>query len=192
MADNKVRYNLSNVHYSLLTDSGEAISYASPVPWPGAVSLDLSAEGETSNFYADGIVYYTSVANNGYSGTLEMAIIPDEFRTSVLNEVEDSTSQVIYEVANTAPNPFALLFEFTGNVNPVRYVLYNITATRPTLAGATTTETREITTESLSISANPVTLNGLPIVKAKTSAQTQPETFNGWYTNVWTPPDDAG
>ena len=192
MAENKVRYNLSNVHYALLSDAEGTASFETPVAWPGAVSLDLSAEGETSNFYADGIVYYTSVANNGYSGTLEMALIPDAFRTDVLNEVEDSTSQVIYEVANAAPNPFALLFEFTGNVNPVRYVLYNITATRPTLAGATSTETREVTTESLSISVNPLTINGLPIVKAKTSATTQTETFNGWYTNVWTPPDDAG
>ena len=74
---NKVKYNLKNVHAAKLTetdsDGTTTFSYAEPKAIPGAVSISLDAEGETSPFYADGIVYFRSVTNNGYSGDLEIA-----------------------------------------------------------------------------------------------------------------------
>ena len=55
MPKNKVKYNLSNVYWALLTigTNGE-ISFGTPLPLPGAVSLSLEANGEPSIFYADG------------------------------------------------------------------------------------------------------------------------------------------
>ena len=62
---NKVKYNLKNVHAAKLTettDDGGAplFAYATPQAIPGAVSISLDAEGESSPFYADGIVYFRS------------------------------------------------------------------------------------------------------------------------------------
>ena len=63
----------------MLTEKEEGGStkfeYGVPKAIPGAVSISLDAEGESSPFYADGIVYFRSVTNNGYSGDLEMALI---------------------------------------------------------------------------------------------------------------------
>ena len=72
---NKVKYNLKNVHAAKLTemadDGGSSVfAYATPQAIPCAVSISLDAEGESSPFYADGIVYFRSVTNNGYSGDL--------------------------------------------------------------------------------------------------------------------------
>ena len=91
---NKVKYNLKNVHAAkLTTEVVEGVtnySYATPKAIPGAVSLSLDAEGDSSPFYADGIVYFRTYANNGYSGDLEIALIPEWFRTEILKELLDS------------------------------------------------------------------------------------------------------
>ena len=41
---NKVKFGLKNVHYALLQEGEEgAITYGTPVPMPGAVSMSLAA-----------------------------------------------------------------------------------------------------------------------------------------------------
>ena len=76
--ENKVQFNLKNVHYAKMLTSGEVPTWSTPVKVPGAVSLTLNPQGEVTPFYADGIVYYQTVSNNGYSGDLEMARFPDQ------------------------------------------------------------------------------------------------------------------
>ena len=79
---NKVKYNLKNVHAAKLTKNNDGnFTYDTPKPIPGAVSISLDAEGSSNPFYADGIVYFRSTSNNGYSGDLEIALIPEWFRT---------------------------------------------------------------------------------------------------------------
>lgn len=71
-------------------------SYETPKAIPGAVSISLDAEGDSSPFYADGIVYFRSVSNNGYSGDLEIALIPEWFRTDILKEELDKNGGVMF------------------------------------------------------------------------------------------------
>ena len=77
--NNKVKFGLKNCHYAKATldPDTNAVTFATPVAIPGAVNLSLDPEGDTEPFYADDMVYYTTVANNGYSGDLEIALIPD-------------------------------------------------------------------------------------------------------------------
>ena len=115
MADNKVKFGLKNVHYAVLTVGEDgAATYDTPVPIPGAVNLSLDAAGDTSTFYADNMAYFVTAANDGYSGTLEMAVIPDSFRKDVLGEVEDETDKVLVENSSVEGKNFAFLFEFAG------------------------------------------------------------------------------
>ena len=64
----KVKFGISNVYYSVITETNNGITYATPVRLPGAVSFSADPEGESTPFYADNIVYYQSVSNQGYSG----------------------------------------------------------------------------------------------------------------------------
>lgn len=182
---NKIKYNLKNVHASKLTVSEDgSFSYEKPKSIPGAVSISLDAEGESSPFYADGIVYFRSVANNGYSGDLEMALIPEWFRTEILKEELD-TNNVLVENANISETEkFALLFEFDGDKNAIRHVLYNCSASRPSIESETKEDTIEPGTETLSLTADPRE-DGL--VKSRTGDTTTSEVYTNWYKSVYIP-----
>ena len=188
-AGNKIKYNLKNVHVALLTetaDSGANITYtyAAPKAVPGAVSLSLDAEGDSNPFYADGIVYYRSIANNGYSGDLEIALIPDWFRTEILQDTLDSKGVLIENEVQTASVKFALLFEFDGDVKAIRHVMYNCTAARPAIESQTKEDSIEPGTETLSISADP-RADGL--IKGRTGDSTDADTYANWYKAVYLP-----
>ena len=190
---NKVKFNLKNVHAAKLTETVTegvtTFSYATPRAIPGAVSISLDAEGESSPFYADGIVYFRSVTNNGYSGDLEMALIPEWFRTEILQEELDGKGVLIEKSDNRESVKFALLFEFDGDANCIRHVLYNCTSSRPSIESETKEDTIEPGTEKLSITADP-RADGL--VKAKTGDTTDATTYTNWYQTVYLPTETNG
>ncbi len=179
---NKVKYNLRNVHYALLNaDTNGNVSYGAPVPIPGAVSLSLDANGEPSNFYADGYAYFTINNNMGYEGDLEIALVPESFRVDVLNEKLDDNN-VLVEDANSVTANFALLFEFDGDVRKIRHVLYKCAASRPSIESQTNEDEIEVKTEKLTLKATPLA-NGL--VKAKTGDNTTDAVYENWYSEVY-------
>ena len=184
---NKVKFNICNVHYALLSqDASGKYSWATSVAIPGAVSISLEPQGEPETFYADGTAYYIINNNQGYDGDLEVAMIPESFRTEVLMESVDSNS-VLVENSNSETGKFALLFEFDGDQRKIRHVMFNCSASRPKIAAKTNEESREVQTETLTIKARPLA-NGL--VKAKTGDATKATAYNNWYKNVYVPDTD--
>jgi len=187
MADtNKIRYGIKNCYYAVATisTSGTA-TYGSPKALAGAVSLSLDAQGDTNKFYADNIVYYSSVSNSGYEGDLELAKIPDDFYTDVLGYIADANG-VLVEDANATPTHFALMFQFEGDAHAKRSVMYNCVAGRPSVSGSTKEESIEPQTESISITATTIYNSVLDkdLVKAScTPAQTAQ--YNNWLTAVY-------
>lgn len=180
---NKIKYGLRNVYYAVATEgTGGALTYATPVAIPGGVNLSLSAEGETSPFYADDVIYFQSTSNNGYSGTLEVALLPDTFKTDVLLETVNAAG-VSVEKANVTPKEFALLFEFQGDDKASRHALLRCSCSRPDVAGATKEASIEPQTETLNITAMP-RLNDY-VVKAS-CPQTATTAYTAWYSAVVT------
>ena len=186
---NKVKYNLKNVHAAKLTKGDDGnFTYDTPQAIPGAVSISLEAEGDSSPFYADGIVYFRSTANNGYSGDLEIALIPEWFRTEILQELKDNNGVLVEHSDVTESVYFALLFEFDGDVKAIRHVLYNCTASRPSIESETKEESIEPGTETLSLTADPRE-DGL--VKSRTGDDTSDSVYRNWYQAVYIPQEPA-
>lgn len=182
---NKVKYNLKNVHAAKLTRSSSGtFTYGTPKAIPGAVSISLEAEGDSSPFYADGVVYFRSTTNNGYSGDLEIALIPEWFRTEILKEELDNNGVLVEKSTINETEKFALLFEFDGDKKAIRHVLYNCSASRPSIESETTEESIEPGTETLSLTADPRE-DGL--VKSRTGDTTQNNTYQNWYKTVYVP-----
>ena len=161
---NKIKFGLKNVHYAVITETDGVITYDTPKSIPGAVNLTLDAAGESVQFYADDSVYYEENTNDGYTGSLEMALIPDEFRVDVLGDELDANGALI-ENKDAKAKHFALMFEFDGDAKKTRHVLYYVLASRPSVSGSTRTNTKEPQTETLNITARPAPDTG--DVKAK-------------------------
>ena len=190
---NKVKYDLKNVYAAKMTEtvtSGvSTYTYSTPQAIPGAVSISLDAEGETSPFYADGIVYFRSTTNNGYSGDLEIALIPEWFRTEILQETLDAKGVLVETSTISQLQKFALLFEFEGDTKAIRHVLYNCTATRPSIESETKEDTIEPGTEKLTLTADPRS-DGL--VKARSGDTTDATAYDSWFKTVYVPTDKKG
>ena len=179
---NKVKYGLKNVYYAPITLTNNVPSYATPVHIPGAVNLTLSPVGEKVKFAADDMEdYFAENINNGYDGSLEMALVPDSFRTAVLGDTIDGHGAII-ENANATVKRFALMFEFDGDAKKTRHVLYNVLANRPNIEGTTRSNTKEPKSETLEIEARPAvdTSN----VKAKVE-QSSDASYTGFFTTVY-------
>lgn len=187
MADtNKIKYGIKNVYYAVATIAANgSATYTTPVALPGAVSISLDPQGDTTPFYADNIVYYTSIANNGYEGDLELAKIPDSFLIDVLGYEEDK-NDVLFENAGAEVVHFALIFQFEGDKHAKRHVLYNCTAARPSVSGSTKEETIEPQTETLTITATTVYHAGydMDIVKASVTPAEAAQ-YNAWTSSVY-------
>lgn len=192
MSDRKVKFNIKNAHYALMTvdDSTGAITYGDPVAIPGTTSLSLDVDGDQEIFWADGIKYFIDNANNGYTGDWSLAYIPDTFRKAVLQEVEDAAG-VLFEVKeNYDPVHFAFGFQIDGNDHDTRFWFYDCTAARPKIEASTTEGRRTPQTDTLTL-----TMEGAPVkdgddrhfVRAKCLSTATGDTYEDWFDDVVLP-----
>lgn len=190
MAENKVNFGIENVYYAVLTE-GTTNSWATPVHVPGAVSITLDSNTTSTPFYADNITYYSSFANNGYTGTLEMARIPESMLKDIWGIEEDNTDKVIFEKSGVQPKPFALLFEKDGDQQDDLYCLYRVIPTsKPTEGTSTIEDSATPVTQSFEFNALPLvtgTTKQLNLISVRTAADTTTTTRNAWYSSVKVP-----
>lgn len=186
---NKIKFGLKNVHYAVATidELTNTATYGDVKPWPGGVSLSFDAQGDVTKFRADNIDYWVGRPNNGYEGDLESALIPESFKVDVLGEIEDSNG-VLLEDQGAKTVQFALMFQFEGDQNAVRHVLYNCTASRPSVSGSTTEENIEPQTETITITAVSIHNAALnkDLVKAR-CPETEAATYAAWFNAVYQP-----
>lgn len=182
---NKVKFGLSEVHIAPITTISDlgVYTYGTIFTIPGAVNLTLDAAGDTTDFYADNIKYFTTSANQGYTGSLEMALLNNDFREKILKEAVDSNGAHI-EDADYTPVGFALGFQIDGDAANKRYWYYNVTATRPSNSSATIETSKEPQTETIDITAAPrIGDHRVRACMEKTSENTT--AYNGFFTNVY-------
>ncbi|MBG9983343.1 phage tail protein [Aerococcaceae bacterium DSM 111022] len=184
MAENKVKFGLRNVHvwpvtYDNLTNS---ITYGEARRLPGAVSLTLDPAGDAVEFKADDVTYYFNQNNQGYTGTLTVAMLPDWFREEFLGEVLDATDGVQFETSQSQSTPFAIAYEVQGDVKAQRFLYYSCNATRPS-STYETADTGEPQTDELAFNAGPRSTDFM--IKAKTLPDSAK--YATWFTTPWEP-----
>lgn len=184
--ENKIEYGLENAFWAkiLEEDINGVITYDTPKRLPGAVKLELEPQGDTINFQADNTDYYTGEVNNGYTGTLTIAKMTEEFETAILGEKRGSDG-TLSEFSNAKTTPFALLFQFEGDQHAIRHVLYKCSVQRPK-KGSETKKNDPNTTE-LNFTVSP-RINDKK-VKTKSSKDIDQTVYEKWFEKVYEPAD---
>lgn len=184
MSKNKVKFGLSNCHIAPFTiDNGGNYVYDTPIAVPGAVNLTLSPSGDTNDFYADNTIYFSSTANQGYEGDLELALIPDEIRTKILGETVDANGAYI-EKATDKASGFAFGFQIDGDQNNRKYWYFNCSLTRPDTGSATTEASITPNTDTLSMKAMP-RLNDKAVRVFLEPNETNQAAYNAFFSSVY-------
>ena len=118
--ESKVKFNICNAHIALkTTDSQGNVSYGEPWSFPGSRSLTLNVSGESTEFYADGILYYVAPSSGGYEGDWIVARILDKWRSEILKEFIDANGVMLKSRALILRN---LLSDARLTVMPTVYV----------------------------------------------------------------------
>lgn len=183
---NKVKYGLEDVHVATFTidNSGEYV-YDTPVAVPGAVNLSLDPVGDSNDFYADDLIYFNSVANQGYEGSLELAMITDYIRTAILGETTDANGALV-EDANVTPKGFALGFKIKGDAKDRKFWYYNCSLTRPSNNAQTTETSIEPQTDTLNIKAMP-RLSDKKVKSLLEKSDDNTAVYNSFFESVYEP-----
>ncbi|MFD3056616.1 major tail protein, partial [Streptococcus agalactiae] len=85
---NKVTFGLQDVHWAEVTNEGAdgALTYGKVERLRGAAELTLEPTGDKGSYKADNINFYTTESNDGYEGTLKVALLYQEFLTRDIRE----------------------------------------------------------------------------------------------------------
>lgn len=191
MAANKVKFGLKNVHYAIATETTSSgvttTAYGNPVAWTGAVNLEVNPSStDQSVFRADDSDYYIiSGSSQGFDGTYECAYVPEDVETDVLGMTKDDNG-VICEKESDTVKYVALLFEISGDDSGRRYLVPKVKFAKPGISAETTgTDGNQPKTVSMSFTASPRPDDGL--ARLHTGDTTDSTTYNGWFTEVYTP-----
>lgn len=180
---NKIKYGLRNVKYAVITEEDSKHTYGTPVSLQGAVTLNIAPAGDQADFYADDMLYFSQAVNQGYTGDLTIADIPEAFYTDILGFVKNS-DDVLIESADAKPKQFALGFEVQGDSDASKFWFYNCSVARPSQDNQTKESGITPATDTLSIVMAPRPAD--KIVRAKiTETETNKAVFDAFFTSVY-------
>lgn len=190
MSANKVKFGIEDAHVAFVdeaTATEGSPAWDAPQAVNGAVSLTMNPEGDTNDFYADNTKYYTSNTNNGYTGTLEVANVPDEIIAEMLGMTVD-TNGMLVESTEDKQKEFALMGEIKGDAKDRRFVYYRCKAARPS-QDSTTTDTGETPdTDSLEVTVLPIENGDKKLVKGVLELNdTNQDVFDAFFNEVILP-----
>ena len=185
---NKVKFGLKEVHIAKITygtdgNGKPTITYGTPFAIPGAVNLSLDPAGESADFYADNTKYFNAFSNQGYTGTLEMALINNQFKVDILGQLVDNNGAFIESKDDTI-NDFALGFQIDGDKKNRKYWLYAVSAQRPNIASQTLETSKTPVTETLNITASARITDGQVKVSMEESGSNT-AAYGSFFTTVY-------
>lgn len=183
---NKVNWGLAASAWGKITvDANGNDVYGAPIMFLGDRQVNFSPAGDLVKVFADGTVIYVGRENSGYTGSLELTNMDDDFAEWALSESVDQKN-VQYETKEPVVNRIYLLWEWVQDTKNTRHIMYNVTVSRTDL-NATTANDNDTKTAQYQT----VNLTAIPradgIVKAKTRVDVDSTTYNNWFNTAYVP-----
>lgn len=188
MSQNKITFGLRKVHIAFYDELNPVLpSWEAPKAVPGAVRWTPEAQGDSTPFYADDTTYYLVDSNNGYTGELELANLPDDVQAKMLGWEIDNNGMLV-EVADASPKKFALMGEVQGDKRNRRFVYYDCQASRPAKERSTKGDTVEPTTDVVKVTVSPIEIDNKMVVKGEMELNdTNTAAYNAFFAAVTKP-----
>ena len=183
---NRVNWGLAASAWGKITvDANGNDVYGAPIMFLGNRQVNWDPAGDLVKVFADGTVIYTGRQNSGYTGSLELTNLDDELAKWALSETVDSKNVQIEE-KEPVVNRFYLLWEWVQDSKNTRHIMYNITASRPSMSATTAGDNDSKTAQyrTLNLTAIP---RADGIVKASTRVDVDSTTYNNWFSAAYTP-----
>ena len=178
---NKIKYGLKNVYRAKITNTNGVITYATPVAIKGAVSLSISPDITRTPIPADDNPEYAVMTeDNGYTGDIEFQVLSDDDRVELFGSTVNDDG-ILIESKDDVPNPVALLFEFDGDANKTRHLLYNCLCTKSNVESETGKTNK---TDKCSFTARPTEDTGHIKAKVDNTAENA-ALYSGWFSEVY-------
>lgn len=152
----KVLFNIKKLQLSPITsisDTGVP-TYGDAIKCPGTVSLTLDPQGESTPFYADGIVYYLLSSSQSYNGSLENALFPVEALTKIFSYMIDSNENIVETDGEV--KECGAQFAVDSDEGEVYFTLFRVSLTKPNINFQTNEENKTINPQSVDITASSV------------------------------------
>ena len=197
----KVKFGLKNVHVFPMTEQTDSetgaitMSYGSALAIPGAVNLSLDVSEDTPDpFYADDGVYYVPAgASSGYSGNLEVALMPDEVKLALMTFIKDA-AEVMIELKEATAKLFGMTFEIASDAKARKLVYYKCQFGRINLAASTNTSSKTPATDTAPLTVLPTSQlfdlgdgNAISVVSGYSTPDTDSTVYNNWHSAIHTP-----
>ena len=201
----KVQFGIKDVCVWPVTEGTDSttqeptISFGTKIAIPGTTKLTLDSDAsDASYFYADDMAYYIIPGkNNGRSGTIENALIPEEVMTALMDYIADENGNLV-ELVNSQTTYFAMAFSKETNDGDIRFVYYKCAFGKLPVSGDTTTDQATPETTAVGIKIVPpnkqFTLGGVkqPVLGNRTGASTTTASWNAWFTTPQLPAEAQG
>jgi phi13 family phage major tail protein len=187
---NRVNWGLAASAWGKITTDAQGHDvYGTPTMFLGNRQVNWDPAGDMVKVFADGTVIYTGRQNSGYTGSLELTNLDDDFAAWALSESVDEKN-VQFEEQEPTVNRFYLLWEWVQDAKNTRHVMYNITASRPSMSATTAGDGDSKTAQYRTLN-----LTAIPredgIVKASTRVDVDSTVYEGWFSSAYVPTGSA-
>ena len=149
---NKVEFGISNLYVGTYSvDTTGTVTMGTPYHQAGAISFSPEEQSESSNFYADNVIYWSGYSGGTFEGDLEVAKFDDAFKTQFLGYVQKASDGGLAVVKNaTKPNVW-IAFQLEGDSESRRCIFYNCSLGGITREYSTIEESKEPATETIAV-----------------------------------------